>query len=147
MKDLWEEFKRTSGGLIKDQAEFAIFMAVRLSWLENLDEIMNYWLDSGNPLPRVKWSSEAKDELAQILNVNHRFKLLQQLLELQVEQFHRRIKECEGLDKLNKKRREQQETDKQLEADLKKILKVEGLFSVKLFDMGEWIEMHKSEPV
>jgi len=42
MKDLWEEFKRTSGGLIKDQAEFAIFMAVRLSWLENLDEIMNY---------------------------------------------------------------------------------------------------------
>ena len=140
MKDLWEEFKKTSGGLIKDRVEFAIFMAVRLSWIENLDEIANYRPDSGKPLPRVKWSAEAKDEVAQLLNGNHRFKLLQQLLQLQVDQLkevRRRMKECEGLEKPNKKRREQQETDKQLEADLKKILKVEGLFAVKLFDMGE----------
>ena len=42
VKDLWEKFRRTSGGLIRDWAEFAIFMVVRLSWIENLDEIMNY---------------------------------------------------------------------------------------------------------
>jgi hypothetical protein len=140
MKELWEDFQKTSGGLIKDRAEFAIFMAVRLNWIENLDEIMNYRPDSGDPLPRVKWSSKAKDEIAQLLNGNHRFKLLEQILEAHIEQLRevrRRIKACEELAKPNKKRREQLETDKQLEANLKKLLKDEGLFAVKLFDMGE----------
>jgi hypothetical protein len=67
LKKLDEEFEKMSGGLLKDQVEYAIHM----------DEIHNYRSDSGQPSPRVKWSPEAKDGIAALLNGNHRYKLLQ----------------------------------------------------------------------
>ena len=140
LKKLSEQFQKTSGGLVKDQSEYAIYLGVKLAWILNVDEIRNYRPDSGQPLPRVEWSMEARDEIAELLNGNHRYKLLQEQVaeqEKQLREVRGRIKQFEELDKPSAKRKQQHETDKQLEADLKKFLKKEGLFAVKLFDLGE----------
>lgn len=139
-----------SGGLVKDRSEFAIFMGVRLTWIENLEEIRNYRSDSGQPLPRVKWGPKAIEEIVELLNGNHQFKLLQEQVAQQVEQLREvcgRKKQFKGLEKPSSKRQLQQKTDEELEEKLKKILKEEGLFAVRLFDLGEWIGMRKSELV
>ena len=39
LKDVREQFQRASGGLVKDHPEYAIIMAVRPSWIENLQVI------------------------------------------------------------------------------------------------------------
>jgi hypothetical protein len=39
LKKLDEWFEKTSGGLLKDQVEYVIYMGIRAKWIENLDEI------------------------------------------------------------------------------------------------------------
>jgi len=71
LKKLDEWFEKTSDGLLKDQMEYAIYIGIKVEWIKNLDEIYNYRSDSGQPLSRVKWSSEAKDGISELLNGNH----------------------------------------------------------------------------
>jgi hypothetical protein len=140
LKKLEEWFDKTSGGLLKDRVEHAIYMGVKAEWIENLDEIRNYRPDSGQPLPRVKWSPEAKDGIAELLNGNHRYKLLQEQVaeqEKQLREVRGRMKKFKEMDEASRNRKQQQETDERLEKQLKAILKKEGLFAVKLFDLGE----------
>ena len=120
--------------------EYAIYMGIRAEWIGNLDEIHNYQSDSGQPLPRVKWSPEAKDGISELLNGNHRYKLLQEQVaeqEGQLREVHGRMKKFKEMDQASQKRKQQQETDEELEKQLKAIIKKEGLFAVRLFDLGE----------
>jgi hypothetical protein len=129
-----------SGGLVKDRLEFAISMGIRPEWIENLDEIRNYRSDSGQPLPRVKWSPEAKDGIAELLNGNHWYKLLQEQVaeqETQLREARGRMKKFKEIDESSPKQKLQQETNQELEKQLKDTLKEEGLFAVRLFDLGE----------
>ena len=57
LKDVREWFQHASGSPIKDCPEYAIFMAVRPSWIENLQEIKSYQGDSWQSLPRIEWKS------------------------------------------------------------------------------------------
>ena len=144
LKDVREQFQKTSGGLVRNRPEYAIYMGIRLHWIQNLEEIREYRSDSGLLLPRAKWTPEARKETAELLNGNHRFKLLQEQLSDQMEQLRdvRRRKmefadEQQQKKKISKKRREQNERDIELEKQLKEVLYHEGLFSVKLFDLGK----------
>ena len=144
LKNVREQFQHASGGLVKDCPEFAIFMAVRPAWIVNLEEIKQYRWDGSSPLPRIKWTSQARNQVAELLNGNHRFHLLreqckEQLGQLQeVEDRQRQIREdmAKGVE-ITRGRKEQQKKDLDLEAQLKEILQKEGLFAVKLFDLGE----------
>ena len=42
LEDVREQFQHASSGLVKDHPEYAIFIAVRPSWINNLQEIKGY---------------------------------------------------------------------------------------------------------
>ena len=85
-----------------------------------------------------------KGEVAELINSNHRFYLLgaecaEQIAQL--DDIKKREKDisddiAEGVE-ITRSRKKQQKTDIELKAQRKDILKREGLFSVKLFNLGE----------
>ena len=144
LKDVREQFQHASGGLVKDRPEYAIFMAVRPSWINNLQEIKGYQKEGRQGLPRIEWKSGVKEEVAELMNGNHRFHLLRAECAEQMAQLDdikKREKDisddiAEGVE-ITRSRRKQQKTDIELKVQVKDIMKREGLFSVKLFDLGE----------
>ena len=151
LKEIREQFER-SGGFLKDRPEFAILMAIRPCWITNLDEIKN--CPFGTPLPRIQWAPEVAEELAELLNGNHRLHVLLEMLFAQREQLKEvraRMKEVEDQQKqqvsISKKKLEQHKKDQELETTLVEILKKEGLFSVKLYDLGKQCETRNSQQV
>ena len=85
-----------------------------------------------------------KGEVAELINSNHRFHLLRGECAEQIAQLDdikKREKDisddiAEGVE-ITRSRKKQQKTDIELKAQRKDILKREGLFSVKLFNLGE----------
>ena len=85
-----------------------------------------------------------KGEVAELINSNHHFHLLRAECAEQIAQLDdikKREKDisddiAEGVE-ITRSRKKQQKTDIELKAQRKDILKREGLFSVKLFNLGE----------
>ena len=76
LKDIREQFQHTSGGLVKGCPEYVIFMVVRPSWIENLQEIKSYQRDGRQSLPRIEWKSGVREIVTELMNGNHCFHLL-----------------------------------------------------------------------
>ena len=75
------------------------------------------------------------DGIAELLNSNHRYKLLQEQVaeqEGQLREVCGRMKKFKEMDQASWKRKQQQETNEELKKQLKAILKKEGLFAVRL---------------
>ena len=73
LKDVREQFQHASGGLVKGCPEYVIFMAVRPSWINNLQEIKSYQRDGRQDL---EWKSGVKEKVTELMNGNHCFHLL-----------------------------------------------------------------------
>lgn len=143
LKELSDQFN-AAGGMVKDRVEFAIYMGVRRSHIVNLEELQNYQVGSGSPLPRIVWDPSVGDKKVELLNGNHRYCLMAQQYAKQLEQY----KEVLAREKTYKKHTtnqrphtrketEQHKIDGDLENELFNLLEKEGLFSVKLYDLGE----------
>ena len=73
LKDVREQFQHANGGLVKGFPEYVIFMAVRPSWINNLQEIKSYQRDGRQGL---EWKSGVKEKVTELMNGNHCFHLL-----------------------------------------------------------------------
>jgi hypothetical protein len=139
IKELSDLMLAQMGGLVRDRMEWAITMGVERAWIKNLDEVMNF-KGPGRP-PVIEWTEAGLKGVADMFNGNHRYQILLDLLATQLEQREEVVKRMEAFevaDKPSKLRKMQHEKDKEILADLEKILDFEGQFIVKLADLGEF---------
>ena len=144
MKDVRTQFTETYGGLIRDNPLFALSLGIRLSWIKNLDEIRNYRPQDGGPPPIIQWTEEAKNQVADLFNGNHHYKLLLEELAdtlKQLEEIEKRMEKYEGLDKPSKAQKNQEVVDEGLKEKVLEILTEKGRFSALLIDLGMWCNL------
>ena len=115
----------TMHGLVRDNTDWAIIFGVQLSWIKNLQEIKDYDPKSGQPIPRIIWTKEAKVELAATLK--------------QLRAVQKRIEEYTKRDKVpvTKAMEDMHKEDDALLLKVTKVLEVQGQFVVRLVDLGE----------
>jgi hypothetical protein len=144
LKDVRTRFNQTYGGLIKDNANFALSMGIRLPWIKNQDEIWNYRPQDGGPPPNIEWAEQAKEKVADLFNGNHQYKLLLENLAdalKQLDDIERRMAKISDLEKPTKMKAEQKKVDENMNKQVLDTLQKEGKFALNLFDLGMWYDL------
>lgn len=140
IKDLYDQIQTQTGGLIRDQAKWAMIMGVKREWIKNLEEITNFQVDSTEKIPVIEWTESARNGVADLFNGNHRYQILLEILREVTEQREdvvTRMKKFEETGNPSKAQKTQHEKDKSILKDLEESLEVEALFAVQLVDLGE----------
>jgi hypothetical protein len=97
--------------------------------------------------PRIVWTEEGETGIADLFNGNHRLKLLQMETAEHMKQWQECVKRREQyklLAKKSKAQTTQNQRDEELSQELLTILGRTGLFTVKLFDLGECLKAHRT---
>jgi hypothetical protein len=118
-------------GLVRDHPEFGVFFWVKLCWIANLDEIWAYKGD-GAP-PRIVWTEEGEEGIAELFNGNHQFKMLQIDTVEHLKQWQECVKrknQHKLLPKPNGAQRVQNQRDEEMSMELLIILQVLSVFQL-----------------
>jgi hypothetical protein len=140
LADLRKQMMATMHGLVRDNTDWAITFGVRLAWIKNLEEIQKYNPTSGQDIPTIIWTEEAKAETAALINGNHRYKLLMEDLAATMKQFRavqKKIEEHTKRDKVTKTMQDNHKADVALLEQVTEVLRKEGRFAVLLVNCGE----------
>lgn len=140
IKELFDSMVLKMGGLIRDQVEWAMTMGVKREWIKNLEAITNFQANGSEKPPVIQWTESGLKGVADLFNGNHRYQILLDLLRPLIDQREDVVKRMEEFEKAanpTKAQKVQYEKDKGILMELEKSLSIEGLFAVKLMNLGE----------
>lgn len=138
IKELWDQMVQKMGGLVRDLIEWVIAMGVERAWIKNLDEILSF--QGSEKPPVIEWMEAGLKGIADMFNGNHHYQILLDVLRPLLEQredVRKRIEVFEEAENPSKVQKAQYSKDKGILVELEKSLSIEGLFAVKLVDLGE----------